>query len=148
MPSATTSPPRRSPARLPCATCSSHEAGLRDILDRARRADIALVSVGTFGPTATNRRIGLLGDAEAAELTTAGAVGDLLCTFLDAEGHPVDHQLNACAVGLPVAELAALPAAVLTSGGPEKVSIIRAALAGGYVNHLITDEVTAEALAN
>lgn len=122
------------------------QAGLREILGRARHADMALVSVGTLGPAATNRRIGLLGDAEAAELAAAGAVGDLLCTFLDAEGRAVDHPLNACAVGLPVADLAALPATVLTSGGAEKVPIIRAALVGRYVNHLITDEDTAEAL--
>ncbi len=122
------------------------QAGLRDILDRARRADIALVSVGTLGPGATNRRIGLLGDAEAAELMAAGAVGDLLCTFLDPEGRPVDHPLNACAVGLPVSDLAGLPAAVLASGGTEKVPILRAALIGGYVNHLVTDEGTAGAL--
>lgn len=122
------------------------QAGLRDVLDRACRADIALVSVGTLGPAATNRRIGLLGDTEAAELVAAGAVGDLLCTFLDAAGRPVDHPLNACSVGLPVRDLATLPAAVLASGGAEKVPVIRAALVGGYVNHLITDEGTAEAL--
>ena len=122
------------------------QAGLREVLDRARRADIALVSVGTLGPTATNRRIGLLGDAEAAELLAAGAVGDLLCTFLDRDGRPVDHPLNTCSVGLPVADLATLPAAVLASGGAEKVPMVRAALVGGYVNHLITDEGTAEAL--
>src|SRR5262245_32540202 len=115
------------------------QAGLREVLDRARRADIALVSVGTLGPTATNRRLGLLGDAETAELSAAGAVGDLLCTFLDAEGHPVDHPLNACVVGLPVADLATLPAAVLASGGAEKVAMVRAVLVRGYVNHLITD---------
>ena len=40
-----------------------------------------------------------------------------------------------------------MPAAVLASGGVEKVPIIRAALVGGYVNHLITDERTAETLA-
>jgi DNA-binding transcriptional regulator LsrR (DeoR family) len=122
------------------------QTGLRDVLDRARRADIALVSVGTLGPGATNRRIGLLGDTEAAELLAAGAVGDLLCTFLDRAGRPVDHRLNACSVGLPVADLATLPAAVLASGGAEKIPMVRAALAGGYVNHLITDEGTAEAL--
>jgi DNA-binding transcriptional regulator LsrR (DeoR family) len=123
------------------------QSGLRDVLDRARGADIALVSVGTVGAAATNRRIGLLGEAEAAALAALGVVGDLLCTFLDAQGRPVDHPLNACAVGLPVSDLATLPAAVLTSGGTEKVPIIRAALVGGYVNHLITDEGTAEALA-
>lgn len=84
------------------------------------------------------RGIGPLGGAGAAELVTAGAVGDLLGTFLDHDGRPVDHPFNTCSVGLP--------AAVLASGGAEKVPMVRAALVGGYVNHLITDDGTAEAL--
>ena len=34
---------------------------------------------------------GRLGDAKTAALIAAGAVGDLLCPFLDAEGRPIDH---------------------------------------------------------
>lgn len=122
------------------------QAALKEVLDRARAADIAVVSVGSLGPEATNRLIGLIDAEEAERLAALGAVGDLLCTFLDAEGRPVDHPLNRCAVGLPVIDLARVPAAVLASGGAEKVEIIRAALVGGYVNHLITDERTAERL--
>ena len=122
------------------------QAGLVDVIERGRKADIALVSVGTLEGAATTRRIGLLEAVDAAELEALGAVGDLLCTFLDAEGRPVDHPLNRCAVGLPVTDLRQVPAAVLASGGLEKVPILRAALAGRYVNHLITDERTAELL--
>ena len=61
------------------------------------------------------RGIGPLGGAGAAELVTAGAVGDLLGTFLDHDGRPVDHPFNTCSVDLPVADLATLPAAVLAS---------------------------------
>jgi DNA-binding transcriptional regulator LsrR (DeoR family) len=122
------------------------QPGVRDVIERGRRADIAMVSVGTLDAAATNRRIGLLAPEDAAALEAMGAVGDLLCTFVDAAGRPVDHVLNRCAVGLPVTDLTQVPAAVLASGGIEKVPILRAALAGGYVNHLITDERTAEAL--
>jgi DNA-binding transcriptional regulator LsrR (DeoR family) len=119
---------------------------LKAVLSRARAADVAVVSVGSLGVEATNRRIGLLDDADADRLTALGAVGDLLCTYLDAQGRPVDHPLNGRAVGLPVEDLRRVPASVLASGGLEKVPIVRAALTGGYVNHLITDERTAERL--
>lgn len=122
------------------------QAGLKEVLDRGRRADIAVVSVGSLGPESTNRRIGLLDQEAADRLAALGAVGDLLCTFLDAEGRPVDHPLNRCAVGLPVEDLRRVPAAVLVSGGNEKVPIIRSALQGAYVNHLIVDERAAERL--
>jgi DNA-binding transcriptional regulator LsrR (DeoR family) len=120
--------------------------GLKEVLDRGRRADIAVVSVGSLGPEATNRRIGLIDPSEADTLAAKGAVGDLLCTFMDGEGRPVDHPLNARAVGLPADALRRVPAAVLVSGGEEKAAIIRGAVTGGYVNHLITDERTAELL--
>lgn len=122
------------------------QEGLEEVLDRGRRADIAVVSVGSLGPEATNRRIGLFDASEADALAGKGAVGDLLCTFMDEEGRPVDHPLNARAVGLPADALRNVPAALLVSGGAEKVAIIRGALTGGYVNHLITDERTAELL--
>lgn len=122
------------------------QPALQEVLERARRADVAVVSVGSLGPEATNRRIGLIDAEEARQLAEGGAVGDLLCHFLDAAGRPVDHPLNACAVGLAIGDLARIPARVLASGGPEKVAILRAALAGGYANHLITDERTAERL--
>ncbi len=120
--------------------------GLKEVLERGRRADVAVVSVGSLGPEATNRRIGLLDAAEADALKALGAAGDLLCTFMDEAGRPVDHPLNARAVGLPAGDLKRIPAAVLVSGGAEKVGIIRGVLVGGYVNHAITDERTAEEL--
>ena len=122
--------------------------GLREVLDRARRADVAVVSVGSLGPESTNRQLGLFDGREADLLLSLGAVGDLLGTFLDAAGQPVDHPLNRRAVGLPVTDLRSLPMRVLASGGPAKTTMIRAVLAGGYVNALITDERTAERLAS
>ena len=83
--------------------------GLKEVLDRARRADVAVVSVGSLGPESTNRQLGLFDGDEADLLMSLGAVGDLLGTFLDAAGQPVDHPLNRRAVGLPV-DGPALPA--------------------------------------
>ena len=104
--SATTSPPPPSRARRHCATCCWPRPGLRDVLERGRKADIALVSVGTLeaGRHQPPHRPAR-GRPTPPSWKRCGAVGDLLCTFLDAEGRPVDHPLNRCAVGLPVADL-------------------------------------------
>jgi DNA-binding transcriptional regulator LsrR (DeoR family) len=123
------------------------QAGLKEVLERARRADVAVVSVGSLGAEATNRKLGLFDEGEARLLASTGALGDLLGTFLDAAGRPVDHPLNRRAVGLPPEDLKRVPVSVLASGGAEKAPIVRAALVGGYVNALITDERTAERLA-
>jgi len=108
----------------------------------------ALVSCGDLGEGATLRREGLLGRAEIASLRRAGAVGDVLCQFVDAAGRPVDHPLNRRTVALPLADLAAVGTLVLASGGAGKAAALAAALAAVKVHVLVTDEAAARVLAD
>ena len=123
------------------------ESGLRDLRAHARGADIALVSCGDLAEAATLRREGLVSRAELAGLRRAGAVGDLLCQFVDAAGRPVDHPLNRRTVALPLADLAAVGTLVLASGGAAKAAALAAALAAVKVHVLVTDEAAARVLA-
>lgn len=123
-----------------------HQKPIAEVLERARSADLAIASVGELSPEATNRRLGLIDDREFEALRALGATGDLLGTFLDAGGQPVEHPLNRRVVGLPLADFRRLPVRVLASGGPHKAPAVRAALRGGYVNVLITDLATAAAV--
>ncbi len=122
------------------------QAPIAEVLERGREADLAVLSAGALDPDATNRRLGLVTDEEVRELLELGATGDLLGTFLDERGRPVDHPLNRRAVGMPLGDLFRIPHRVLASGGAEKVAAVRACLLGGYANALITDERTAAAL--
>lgn len=122
------------------------QLGIREIHERAATADLAVVSVGSLATGSTNRRLGLITDEEVAQLAEVGAVGDLVGHLLDRHGNLVDHALNGRVVGLPPDSLRRIPIAVLASGGLEKVEIIRGSLLGRYVNRLITDERTAEAV--
>ena len=119
---------------------------IAQILERARAADIAVVSAGGLDRDATMRRLGLLDEEDVARLRAAGAVGDLLGTFLTADGKPVDDSLNRRVVALPLDDLRRLPVRVLACGGTSKVDVIRAVLRGGYATALITDQETAERL--
>lgn len=120
---------------------------IRDVYQRARQCDLALVSVGDLSTRSTIRQLGLIGDDDAASLRAAGAVGDLLGHYLDVGGRVVDHPINRRVVALGLDDLKAIPMVVLASGGPEKLGILRGALTAGYADALITDENTAEALA-
>ena len=146
-PSATTSPPPPSPPRPRCATCSWTRPGLRDVLDRARRADIALVSVGTLGPGATNRRIGLLGDAESRRARRRRCRRRPALHLPRRGGPPGRPSPQRLRRRPPCRRPRRHSRRRPGLGRAEKVPMIRAALAGGYANHLITDEGTAEALA-
>jgi DNA-binding transcriptional regulator LsrR (DeoR family) len=76
------------------------EPGLRDLRERARRLDMALVSVGDVSEQATLFREGLVPRSQVASLVRAGAVGEVLCHFIDAEGRVIDHPVNRRAVAI------------------------------------------------
>ena len=122
------------------------EPGLRDLLARARRAGLALVSVGDLAADATLFREGLLPRQQRSSLVAAGAVGDVLCHFLDRRGRIVDHPVNRRVVAVGLEDLRRVPTIVIAAGGSRKVAAIRAALAATGARVLITDEVAAQGL--
>ena len=122
------------------------QAAIGDVLEWARRIDMALVSVGGLGPESTIRRLALLGDDEIASLIEAGAVGDCLAHFIDAEGRLVDHAINERVIGLAPHDLANVPTSILASGGPAKARVMKAVVKAGYLNTVITDEASARRL--
>lgn len=122
------------------------QRGLKDLFARAARADLAVVSVGAMDARATIPDLGLVEAADLDALRAAGAVGDLLGHYLDAEGRVVAHPLNRCVMAMTPHDLARLPHVVLASGGVEKAPIIRAALQVTRARTLITDLRTARRL--
>ena len=122
------------------------EPALADLRRRARRAHIALVSVGDASDDATLFREGLLSRAELDSLRAGGAVGDVLCQFLDARGTLLDHPVNRRAVTIGLPDLRAVGELVVASGGPRKIGALRAALAALPVGMLVTDVCAAQGL--
>lgn len=126
------------------ATLMTHY-GLAEAVRRARAARVALVAAGDLSERSLLASTQIVRENREA-LVAGGAVGDLLGVFLDAEGRPVDHPLNARVIALAPEDLRAVPCSILASGGPHKAAIVRAVMAAGYVNRLVTDEAVAESL--
>jgi DNA-binding transcriptional regulator LsrR (DeoR family) len=122
------------------------EPGLRELRARARKVDLAMVSVGDVREDATLFREGLLPRSMLPSLVDAGAVGDVLCHFVDANGHVVDHPVNQRVVAVGLGDLRRVPTIVLAAGGRRKARAIRAALKATQARVLITDETAARAL--
>lgn len=120
-------------------------AGVNQVMARARKADLAIVSCGDLTPRTQLTTIASV-RARLPELKESGAIGELLGTFIDSAGQPVDHPLNHSVIALPPADLKDIPTSLLISGGLYKAKVIRAILDAGYVNGLVTDEAVAEQL--
>jgi DNA-binding transcriptional regulator LsrR (DeoR family) len=112
------------------------------VLALGRQAPLSLVGIGEVGPAAQLVGTGMVTPAESAALTAAGAVGEVLGLFLDAEGRPVDAEINSRAVAVALDQLKGREV-VAIAGGPTKTEAIRAILNAGAITGLITDEATA-----
>lgn len=122
--------------------------GLAEVFSRAQTLDMAVVSVGDLTPHSVFSEYGLLTRDEIASLEAAGAVGDLLCHFIDAEGHVIDHPVNERVVAINPLSLRGTRQIVLASGGWHKLTVIRAALKLLRPTVLIVNELVAERLAS
>lgn len=120
-------------------------SGVNEVMERARKSDVAIVSCGDLMPRTSLTTIASVRE-QLPVLERTGAIGEILGTFLDAEGVPVDHPLNHSVIALAPADLRAIGHSLLISGGGYKAAIIRAILAAGYVNCLVTDEEVAKKL--
>ncbi|MEO6928203.1 MAG: sugar-binding transcriptional regulator [Casimicrobiaceae bacterium] len=122
------------------------EPTLDDLLQRARKADLAVVSVGDVSRSSTLFREGLLPRSELASLVAAGAVGEVLCHFLDADGKVVDHPVSRRVIAIALDDLRRVPRVVIAAGGRRKVTAIRVALKATGARVLVTDESAARGL--
>jgi DNA-binding transcriptional regulator LsrR (DeoR family) len=112
------------------------------MLALARQAELVMVGIGSLDGDAHLRQVGMIADAEWAELTALGAVGDLMGSFIDAAGRPVAASVNQLSVGLGLQDLAGKQV-IAVAGGAHKAAAILAALKTGALTGLVTDERTA-----
>jgi DNA-binding transcriptional regulator LsrR (DeoR family) len=120
--------------------------GLNDVLARAERVDLALLSVGTMAAHSTAFRWGFFSDQDRADLIAAGAVGDILYNFYDRDGRLVDHPVNGRVMSIAIDKLRGVSRRVIASGGNEKVEALLGAIKLIGCNILITNEATAREL--
>lgn len=105
-----------------------------------------LFSVGTVGPDSHVVSSGLAARDDLAHYVAHGATGVLCGRFIDAQGCPISGPLEERMIGIPLPSLVGRPMGILVTPGHDKVAATRAAIAGGYVTHLVTGLTVAEAL--
>lgn len=120
--------------------------GILEIFNRARKLDLAILSVGDLSPVSTVAEYFLLERDDLSTLQAAGAVGDVLCRFIDVDGNVLDHPVNERVIAVGPQDLSAARKLVLASGGWQKFDVIRGALRLLKPHVLITDELVAERL--
>lgn len=108
---------------------------------------VAFVGIGSPTPDSVVMRDGsILTRDELGDLVSKGAVGDIALRYFNANGEPIQSEIDQRVIGITLKQLAGVNRVVGVAGGPQKVTAIRGALRGGLINVLITDNVTAALL--
>lgn len=116
-------------------------------MEIAEAASVCIVSAGELTEDSLLRRQNMISKEELESLRAAGAVGDTNGIFFDADGRPVDHDLNQRSIAVGFEKLKSLPV-ILLIAGQEKAKAARALLRSGIVNGLIVDGDAAKAIAS
>jgi DNA-binding transcriptional regulator LsrR (DeoR family) len=107
---------------------------------------VALVGIGSLTPDPQRPGAHPIGAEEEQRLRTRGAVGDVCLRFFDQHGRHLAAELDDRVLGIGPAAFRRVPRRVGFAGGARKWAAVRAALAGGWLSVLVTDQATATAL--
>ncbi len=116
------------------------------VLDQARSADMAFMGIGAVAPEPAPPWGDIVSDSWLPDLRERGAVGEINLRYYDAEGQPVNSDLDERLVGVTLDEIAEIPLTVCVAGGTGKLEAIRGALNGGLTDVIVTDHITAQEL--
>jgi DNA-binding transcriptional regulator LsrR (DeoR family) len=118
---------------------------VKEILDIARRANIALLGVGTVDAEASRFvQFTALSADDMKEIADAcGGVGEIGAYVYDIEGQPCAHEYADRVIGLTLPEIQAIPFRIGVAATTAKALPLYGALRGGYLHALITDETAA-----
>lgn len=121
-------------------------APIKEILDIARRANLALLGIGTVDPESSRFvQFTALSAEEMRQIATqCGGVGEVLAIVYDETGQPCAQQYANRVVGLTMEELKQIPLRIGIAGTYTKALPVYGALRGRLFQTIIIDEAAAQ----
>ncbi|MDK2807961.1 MAG: lsr operon transcriptional repressor, partial [Clostridiales bacterium] len=123
-----------------------NEKSVQEVTNMINLASMTIVGIGAMDANATILNASMLSHNDFLLLGMKGAVGDVICHFIDKDGNLVDNDIDSRLVNVSLNALKELDNVIGVAAGTHKVSAIQAALKGKYIDILITDENTADLL--
>lgn len=117
---------------------------IKNTMDAARTADIALVGIGNTFRYAEIKEAYLHG-YNAGELPDSKRIkGDLSYNYFDKNGKAVDNTWNSLLIGLTLEEIREIPEVICVADEVVKAESIYIAAKSGLIHTLITNEMVAQ----
>jgi DNA-binding transcriptional regulator LsrR (DeoR family) len=130
---------------VPAARALARQQQLVDAFARFDAVTKAVIGVGGWNPPSSTLYDALTGP-ERDQMRRSGVHADLSGVLLDADGRAVNAGLSKRIIAIGPAQLRRIPQVIGIAYGPEKVPAARAAIAGGYLDGLVTHTAFAEQL--
>jgi deoxyribonucleoside regulator len=138
----------QSPAVMETLESAQHilkEAIIKEVMDRAKLAEIIITSVGSLKDNLSSiERSGFIKKEEMAYYLSKGAIGHSLARLIDENGIQIDDPYNQRVVGVSFEILKNAKWSIGISASSLKASIIIGAIKNKLYNALVIDEGTAQ----
>ena len=120
------------------------EPRIRETLDKTESLDIALVGLSSDSPEDSALvKAGFLSSQDARQVYSEGSCGHLCGYHYDESGNFMDSPINNRVVGISPESFLKIKQRIGVACGKQKARAIHAALKGGLITDLFTDELTA-----
>lgn len=119
---------------------------IRDQIDVLSHCNKAIFAAGSCDRESHVVGSGVATIADLDWYVKQGATGVLCGRFIDSAGRSVPGELDDRMIGVELDKLLNLDMGMLVSAGPDKILPMLAAITGGYVTHVVTNNDTATRL--
>ncbi|PKM50007.1 MAG: transcriptional regulator [Firmicutes bacterium HGW-Firmicutes-7] len=120
-----------------------NEPHIGNILEKAKKCNVAIVGIGQVDNNSTNVKAGALSPEDMEQLNKIGAKASICCSYLDGKGKTIDSEISQRSIGVTIEELKRCKKIVAIAIGNSKTEAIKSVLLGGFVDVLITNIETA-----
>ncbi|MDR0416386.1 MAG: helix-turn-helix domain-containing protein [Propionibacteriaceae bacterium] len=134
--------------RSPAAGEAPAADGVAAVCALFEKITISVSGVGSLHPGLDSPlvRSNYLRPAEVDEVVAAGAYGDIVLRFFDADGAECDTSLRDRTLAIALEQYRKIPLKVVAASGAHKARTVAAALRGGLADVLVLDEGLARAV--
>lgn len=124
------------------------ELTVREALDAASKAEIALVGIGNATSGSSGQILSALGltEKQKQQFQARGPVGDIAARFYDINGIEIEGPVQERVLAMSLDDVRRIPLAVGVAAGRDKARAILAAFRGRLIDGIVTDVQTARAV--
>jgi len=119
---------------------------IRDQIESLSHCNKAIFAAGSVDHSSHIVSSGVASHSDLDWYIGQGASGVLCGRFIDTAGRSIPGELDDRMIGVELDKLIGLDMGLLVSVGTDKVRPMLAAIAGGYVTHVVTSEATAKGM--